>query len=184
MKRGRGQTAAPFVYRDAGQSAGKRRLRRADPPIQFGLFATSAYLIKGTLPPDHIPILMTHSGFSKVPCGFLIQAKGFLKPPKTFSKNPTESLQPSSSRFRPVVEFAQTSGCVLKRRALETPRLVNEYAQRFFFHVLKIISDEDHSPSLKAKNFLRFSKIPAFRLRLFHVVPCSLRETKWPILRF
>ena len=56
--------------------------------------------------------------------------------------------------------------------ALETPRFVNEYAQCSFFHVLKIISDEDYSPSLKAKNFLRFSKIPTFRLRsaiLYHI---------------
>ena len=38
--------------------------------------------------------------------------------------------------------------------------------------LLKIISDEDYSPSLKAKNFLRFSKIPTFRLRsaiLYHI---------------
>ena len=34
----------------------------------------------------------------------------------------------------------------------------------------KIISDEDYSPSLKAKNFLRFSKIPTIRSRSAHIV--------------
>ena len=46
----------------------------------------------------------------------------------------------------------------------------------------KIISDEDYSPSLKAKNFLRFSKIPTFRLRsaiLYHIQSAKRNGEFW-----
>ena len=70
-------------------------------------------------------------------------------------------------------------GRLLQRRVsinLSVQTRSASWKRRYF--VLKIISDEDLSPSLKAKNFLRFSKIPTFRLRsvIFYHIYSAMRN--------
>ena len=48
-----------------------------------------------------------------------------------------------------------------------------------FSVIVKIISDENCFPALKAENFPRFSKIPTFRLRSVHVISYRGSESKW-----
>ena len=48
-----------------------------------------------------------------------------------------------------------------------------------FSVIVKIISDENCFPSLKAENFPRFSKIPTFRLKSFHIISYRGSESKW-----
>ena len=48
-----------------------------------------------------------------------------------------------------------------------------------FSVIVKIISDENCFPSLKAENFPRFSKIPTFRLRSVFIISYRDSESKW-----
>ena len=52
-----------------------------------------------------------------------------------------------------------------------------------FSVIVKIISDENCFPSLKAENFPRFSKIPTFRLRSVCIISYRDSESKWGILK-
>ena len=47
-----------------------------------------------------------------------------------------------------------------------------------FSVIVKIISDENCFPSLKAENFPRFSKIPTFRLKSVRIISYRDSENK------